>query len=483
MKYVSTRGSCPPVSFQEAVLTGLAPDGGLYVPQQIPSVTKEQLQSWVGLTYPLLAEKVVRLFITEEELSSLQLRGKRERQVYSFNLSIDIIKDCFSSFSHPDIVPLQQVGPYNIMEMWHGPTGAFKDLAFVLFARFVDHFLKRQGKRSVALIGTLGDTGSAAISAFKGTDHVFVICLYPKHSISKLQRLQMTTVSAANILNISCESASDDFDGMLKNIFNDKDFSSKYNLLWVNSPNIGRIVCHTVHHIYTYLKMCPSCDREVNFFIPSGALADSTSAYLSYLMGVPIQVTSVVNENDFFYHCLTEGVLRRPVKVVKTYSCAMDTMFPHNVERILYLLSQGDSKMIHSIMEEYDNTGIAHIPLSILEATVGRIKCERISQKESFSVAQHVWKEYQYTLCPHTAVAVAEVAKQQLPSESLSRSVCLATASAAKFQEFLHHLSIPVPTHPSVEGLEEKEEHYKEMKEGENWEEKLRHTIMELNIT
>ena len=376
------------------------------------------------------------------------------------------------------------MGPYNIMELWHGPTGAFKDLAFQPFARLVNYFLKKSNKKGIALIGTLGDTGCAAISAFKESDNAKVICLYPKYSISKLQRMQMTTVQSPNILNFSCETDTDDFDGVIVNAMKDKDLAGNCNLLWVNSPNVGRIVCHTVHHIYTYLQLCPSCDEEVVYYIPSGALADTTSAFQTSLMGTPIKIVSTVNENDFFHRVFNEKMLIRPLSVVKTYSCAMDTVFPHNVERVLHMLSGGDGGLIGSIMKDYYKEGRAVIPQSLLDAASagnGRLRSMRVEQEEAFEIAKSVWGEYGYQLCPHTAVAVAGKDKdRKRKDESGSLSVCLATATAAKFQEFLSHLSIPVPKHPCVEGLAEKEEVYSEMKKGEDWEQKLRQAIIDM---
>ena len=404
-------------------------------------------------------------------------------KIFYIYFFLDLLKGSFSaSFHHPDIAPLKRVGHYNIMELWHGATGAFKDLAFVPFARFIDHFLRKRNKKGIALIGTLGDTGCAAISAFKELENTKVICLYPKYSVSKLQRLQMTTVKSPNILNISCETDTDNFDGIIVKLMRDREIASKYNLLWVNSPNVGRIVCHTVHHIYTYLQLCPSCDKTVTFYIPSGALADSASAYQTSLMGVPINVVSTVNENDFFFRLFNEKRLSRPLSVVKTYSCAMDTVFPHNVERILYLLSGRDGPLINSIMKEYYTNGCVAIPQSILDAAstgTSRIRSVRVGQDEGFAVAKRIWEEEGYQLCPHTAVALAGQDKDS--SEAAAISICLATATAAKFQEFLHHLSIPVPVHPCVEGLEGKEEIYREMKKGEDWEQLLMKAINDMH--
>ena len=403
--------------------------------------------------------------------------------IYSivFLILTDMVKDCFSSFHHPEIIPVIQIGPYNILEMWHGPTGAFKDLAFALFSHFVNHFLQKQGKKGTAIVSTLGDTGSAAIQAFKNSRKVNLIVLYPKHSISRLQRLQMTTVQSPNVRTFSCNNASDSFDNIIIDIFNDQTFAKKYNMLWVNSPNVGRVVCHTVHHIYTYLKLCPSCDNDVTFYIPSGALVDSTSAYLSQCMGIPIKVVSVVNENDFFHKCLTQGYLYKPLNVINTPSCSMDTVFPHNIERILFLLVKGDATLVKSIMEDYHSKGVAKIPQTILDVASKGIHTERVTQEEALSTAKMIWEKYHYIICPHTAVGVAGATKAD-PSFSLTPSVCLATATAAKFPDFVRLIgdNVPIPNHPCVDNLEGMTEYYQEMNQGENWEDILRETIVEL---
>ncbi|XP_041378736.1 threonine synthase-like 2 [Gigantopelta aegis] len=276
-------------------------------------------------------------------------------------------------------------------------------------------------------------TKTVEISANGELRKVNLIVLYPKHSISTLQRLQMTTVQSPNIRTFSCDNASDSFDNMIIDIFNDQNFAKKHNMLWVNSPNVGRLVCHTVHHIYTYLKLCPSCDNDVTFYIPSGALVDSTSAYLSQCMGVPVKVVSVVNENDFFHKCLTQGYLYKPLNVINTPSCSMDTVFPHNIERILFLLAKGDATLVKSIMEDYHSKGVAKIPQTILDVASKGIHTERITQEEALTTAKMIWEKYHYIhICPHTAVGVAGATKAD-PSFSLTLSVCLATATAAKF--------------------------------------------------
>ena len=363
--------------------------------------------------------------------------------------------------------------------MWHGPTGAFKDLAFVLFAQLINYFFKKQGKKGIALIGTLGDTGCSAIQAFKNATNVSTICLYPKHSISKLQRLQTTTTNSPNVLVFSCDTDSDEFDSVLMKVLADDKFAKEHNLTWVNSINVGRIICHTVHHIFTYLLMCPSCDQTVTFYIPSGALADSSSAYLAHCMGVPIKIVSVVNENDFFHNFFNSKSLIRPLRVVKTYSCAMDTVFPHNVERILYLLSKCDTSLVKRIMDKYYSTGRANVPDSLLEMATGSISSQKITQDKSFATAKYIWDTYQYVICPHTSLAVS--AHEMFPVDGLS--VCLATATPAKFREFLIHLDIPVPAHHSVDGLDEMKEIYKEMKQGENWEGILRAAIVKMSTS
>ena len=376
------------------------------------------------------------------------------------------------------------MGPYNIMELWHGPTGAFKDLAMTLFARLADHFLKVKNTRGVALVGTLGDTGSAAIHSFKETTNISLVILFPKDGCQRLQRLQMTTVQSPRLRMYACDCPSDEFDTAIMSVFADEEFSKSHNLLWLNGINTARFILQTVHYVYGYLQLCPSCDREVEFYIPSGGFANAAGGLQAQCIGLPIRIVPVVNENDAFYRCLETGRLERPLKVVKTFSCAMDTVFPHNVERVLYMLSGGDGGLIRSIMKDYYKEGHAVIPQSLLDAASagnGRLRSMRVEQEEAFEIAKSVWGAYGYQLCPHTAVGVAGKDKdRKRKDESGSLCVCLATATAAKFQEFLSHLSIPVPKHPCVEGLEEKEEVYSEMKKGEDWEQILKQAIIDM---
>ena len=365
--------------------------------------------------------------------------------------------------------------------MWHGPTGAFKDLAFAFFSRFVDHFLQKQGKKGTAIVGTLGDTGSAAIHSFKNSKNIRLIVLFPKHGVHKMQRLQMTTVQSPYLRLYACNCLSDDFDEPIMSVFADEEFAKRYTLLWCNGINVGRFIFQTIHYIYTYLQLCPKCDNNVTFYVPSGGFGNSAGGYQASCMGVPLKLVPIVNENDCFYTLLTEGLLQRPLEVINTHSCALDTLFPHNIERILFLLAKGDATLVKSIMEDYYSKGVAKIPQAILDVASKGIHTERITQEEALSTAKMIWEKYHYIICPHTAVGVAGATKAD-PSFSSTLSVCLATATAAKFPDFVHLIgdNVPIPSHPCVDNLKGMTEYYQEMNQGENWEDILRDTIVEL---
>jgi threonine synthase len=467
MKYISTRGDSLGVTFQSAILTGLAPDGGLYVPEHIPKVPVELLKSWSGLSYPQLAEKVVRLFISEDEIPSPDLT--------------DIVKDAFVSFHHPDVLPIKKVGPYSILEMWHGPTGAFKDLAFALLARFVDYFLTKQGKKGVALVGTLGDTGSAAIHAFKDMKNTRLIVLFPKDSCHRLQRLQMTTVQSPFLRLYACHCPSDEFDTPIMKAFSDKGFATSHNLIWLNGINTGRFICQTINYIYAYLQMSPDCTNKVTFYVPSGGFANAAGGYQAQCMGLPINIVSVVNENDSFHKFMQSGKWKRPMKVIATHSCALDTVFPHNVERILYMMSNGNGPLIKSIMDDYYSKGVAVLPQYLLDGAANSISSERVTQDEAFNTAKHIWDSYRYTLCPHSAVAVTALKKHMTTNSSDGHTaICMATATGAKFEDFVKLFCDVKTSHPCVEGLDGKKEAYHEFRNGQDWEDLLKQAISEL---
>ena len=396
-----------------------------------------------------------------------------------------VLTNCFASFGHPDIIPIRPVGKYNILEMWHGPTGALKDLSINIFTSLIDHFVGVQGQKAVGVVGTLGDTGAAAIYNSTGRENLRLVVLFPQNGVSKLQRLSMTTVSSPFLSLYECECSSDEFDTTIETVFEDRVFCKQYNLFSFNSTNIGRVLAHMLFYMYTYLKICPTCDREVTMYVPTGGLGNIAGGCMVRCMGLPIKLVATVNENDTVHQCFSEGILAKTSSAIKTHACAIDSISPVNIERVLYYLSECNCKIVKNIMLDFQAGKSAQLPQTLMDRNT-ILRTIRVPQADAISVAKQIWEEHRYILCPHTAVAVSAAAKdKELSSFDPTLAVCFATATPAKFPKFVCAIdqSAPIPTHPLLLGLEEKKEFYHTMKQGEYWETILKRAIEDIYKT
>ncbi len=371
------------------------------------------------------------------------------------------------------MLPIVSHGGYNIIEMWHGPSGSLKDFSLGLVTRFLNYFTKKHNIKAVGVVGTLGDTGCAAIQNCLGRDNMRLVVLYPENGVSKLQRLSMTTVSSPNIRVFGCECDGDEFEHDIKKVFNDHQFASSHHLLWLNSTNIGRILSHVIFHVYIYLKFSPQVDKEVGLYLPTGGTGNATGACIAHEMGLPIKIITAVNENDGLYKCFKDGVAQQQHEVIKTHACAIDTVMITNLERLLYIISGGDGQLIKQLMQEYDKGQKIALPDKIRVNNFTR--CVRVEQQAALEMAKTMWNRHQYMVCPHTSVAMAAAMIEREAGLYNEPSVCYSTATPAKFPEFVRSVDLyaPIPSHQLTEGLEERLENKRIMKQGENWEELL----------
>ena len=367
------------------------------------------------------------------------------------------------------------IGGYNIMEMWHGSTGSMKDFALTIVTRFLNYLSRRDGFKGMGVVGTLGDTGCAAIHSCIGIDNIRLVVLYPADGVSEMQRLSMTTVDSPYIRVFECECVSDEFDSSIKAVFNDQQFADKNNLVWLNSCNICRVLASAVWHIHAYCQICPEFDRNIDIYLPTGGAGNAAGGVIVQQMGLPINIVLAVNENDAIHKCLSLGSLQQPPSIVKTHACALDSATIPNIERILYQTSHGNSVLVKELMEKFEQGLEVVIPADIQST---RIRSVRVEQHEALHVAKRLWNEHKYMICPHTAVGVAAVDR----SDNANTAVCYSTATSAKFANFIQAVDVtaPLTTHPLTLGLEGKVEHKHIMKVGENWTESLKHAIEEL---
>ena len=423
MRYISTRGKAPRLGFEEAMLAGLADDGGLYVPERWPAFSREDLAALAGEPYSEIACRVVKPFtgdaFTEDELRSM-------------------VHDAYERFGHEAKCPLVQIGAdLFLLELFHGPTLAFKDFAMQLVGRMFEAVLRRRGERIAVVGATSGDTGSAAIEAFRGSEFVDVFILYPHGRVSEIQRRQMTTPGDANVNAIAVDGHFDDCQALVKNMFNDADFRSEMRLSGVNSINWARIVAQIVYY-FASASALGSPGRKVAFTVPTGNFGDVFAGYAAKLMGLPIdRLVVATNQNDILHRALASGEYRKSA-VLKSISPSMDIQVSSNFERALFEAEGRNASSVGEYMDSLKSGGfsISRRALSRIRETFGSGRC---SEAETCSAIRSVYEETGEVVCPHTAVGI-KVAKEfeRRPGVPV---VALATAHPAKFPDAVEQAS------------------------------------------
>lgn len=417
MKYISTRGSAPPVSFREMLLAGLAPDGGLYLPQAYPRLPKEAIVGFAGRLYGEVAQAVLAPFVEGEiETSVLQA----------------MIKAAYANFRHKAIAPVTQLDSNLFgLELFHGPTLAFKDLAMQLLARFLDYVLKSRGERATIIGATSGDTGAAAIEAFRGLPNIDVFILYPHGRVSDVQRRQMTTAGAGNVHAIALEGTFDDAQACVKSMFSNKIFRNELNLCGVNSINLGRILFQAVYYFASAAALGAPF-RPLSFVVPTGNFGDIFAGWMAKRMGLPIdRLVIATNANDILARALATG--RYEVHEVRpTQSPSMDIQVSSNFERLLFETYGRDPAVLRGLMASLQQSrgfAIAPGPLKTIRSEFDAFSA---SETETAQEIRETWRETGYLADPHTAVGLCAARKAKAKG-STSPLVVLATAHPAKF--------------------------------------------------
>jgi threonine synthase len=417
MDYVSTRGQAPSLTFDGAMLAGLARDGGLYVPAEIPAWRPGEIAALAGLPYEEVAFRVMRPFVGGA-IPDDAFRGA--------------IDAAYAGFVHPARAPLVQLAPdHFLLELFHGPTLAFKDFAMQLIGCLFDHELARRG-RAVTIVGaTSGDTGAAAIEAFRGSDRVSVFILFPEGRISQVQRRQMTTPGEANIHALALSGDFDACQARLKDMFNDFAFRDAVSLAAVNSINWVRVLAQTVYY-FTAAVALGAPDRPIRFTVPTGNFGDIYAATIARRMGLPIESLVVAtNQNDILHRVLTTGdYTAEPVR--PSISPAMDIQVASNFERALYDAMGRDGAAVAQLMAALKATGGIAVPENARAALASVFASGRASEAETQATIARIHAETGMLICPHTAVGVKVAAEQP---KSAAPMVTLATAHPAKFPD------------------------------------------------
>ncbi|MCT8970344.1 threonine synthase [Microbaculum marinisediminis] len=418
MRYVSTRGQAPVLDFADVLLTGLAADGGLYVPETWPVMSKADIAALAGLSYPQVAERIIAPFVGDA-IAPAALRA--------------MIADAYAQFRHPAVAPLVQTGPNDwVLELFHGPTLAFKDVAMLLLARLMDHVLEERGARATIVGATSGDTGGAAIEAFRGRARTDVFILFPDGRVSDVQRRQMTTASEDNVHALALSGNFDDCQAIVKGLFNDSDFRRQVALSGVNSINWARIVAQVVYY-FTSAVALGAPHRPVGFTVPTGNFGDIFAGYVAARMGLPIdRLVIATNVNDILARTLETG--RYEVRsVLPTTSPSMDIQVSSNFERLLFETSGRDAGAVNRWMDGLKQSGSFTLDDATLSTIRRHFDAARTDEAECAATIKRVLDGAGYLADPHTAVGIAAARKVRI--DAGVPMITLSTAHPAKFPD------------------------------------------------
>ncbi len=434
MKYISTRGSAAALSFEDVVLTGLASDGGLYVPERLPQFSAQDMAGMAGMSYTELAFVIMQPFVAGE-IPDTDLRR--------------IIDKAYASFRHPAIAPLVQTNRAEwVLELFQGPTLAFKDFALQFLGHLLDYLLAKRSQRGVVMGATSGDTGSAAIEGCRNCANLEIFILHPHQRISEVQRRQMTSVIAPNVHNLAIEGDFDDCQNAVKASFRDQSFMPDgLPLIAVNSINWARIMAQIVYYFYSALAL-GAPHRAMVYSVPTGNFGDIYAGYLASKMGLPIeQLIIATNSNDILHRCISRNDHSKQA-LQRSLSPSMDIMVSSNFERLLFDLYDRDGSEITRLMAEFAN-GAMTLDESALHSARALFSSYSLDDAAMLKVIRQVYAESEYLLDPHTAIGVA--AARALRTETQSPVICLATAHPAKFPEAIHaampNVSPALPLH------------------------------------
>lgn len=447
-RYISTRGEAPELGFCDVMLTGLARDGGLYVPATWPQLPTETIAGFFGRPYWEVAVDVIRPF-AGGEISDAEL-GRMANEAYA-------------TFRHPAVVPLRQMSPHQfVLELFHGPTLAFKDVAMQLISRLMDHVLEKRGQRTTIVVATSGDTGGAAIEAFAGLENVDLIVLFPHGRISEVQQRMMTTIGAANVHALAIQGTFDDCQALVKGMFNNHRFRDATSLSGVNSINWARIVAQVVYY-FTSAVAVGAPARAVDFVVPTGNFGDIFAGYVAKRMGLPVRTLRIAaNVNDILARTLKTGIYEVR-EVHATASPSMDIQISSNFERLLFEASRRDAAGVRRLMESLKQSGRFVLPDATLAAIREEFDAGRADETETAAAIRAAWREAGELVDPHTAVALAVADRDT--TDTRVPSIVLSTAHPAKFPDAVEAACGQRPQLPAwLDGLMTRSEHMTVMK-------------------
>ena len=426
MKFISTRGQTGPKSFSEAVAIGLAPDGGLFLPESLPDISGE-LPRWEKLGYAELCFEFLRRFATD--IDPAVLRG--------------LVEKSYRTFSHPEIAPLKKLDDRTyVLELFHGPTLAFKDFALQLLGNLYEHQCAQSGRSINVLGATSGDTGAAAIHGLLGKPRTASFILYPEGRVSPLQERQMTCTGAANVHAIAVDGSFDDAQRVLKEIFSDQAFSAQHRLSAVNSINLARVMAQCVYYLYTWLRLRATDRDNIEFVVPTGNFGNVLAGWLLSQMGVPLRGFKVAtNQNDILHQLFTTGEYRTG-EVHASLAPSMDIQVASNFERFIYYAVGRDATKVREVMAQLKATGAYRFE----DFDRSSFSSSHATDVDIIGIIRRIHERHGYIVDPHTACAFQDLNPARV-------SVVLATAHPAKFPDAIRAAIGQAPTHPTLEAL------------------------------
>jgi threonine synthase len=419
MKFVSTRGNTKNIGFIDAVLMGLANDGGLLVPEKIPQIPADKLKAMEQFTYQELAYEIISYYV-DGEIPENELKK--------------LIEKSYSTFRDPEVTPVKKVKEnMYVLELFHGPTFAFKDVALQFLGNLYSYISKTTGETINILGATSGDTGASAIEGVRGKEGIRICILHPDGKVSKVQELQMTTVHDKNVLNLAIRGTFDDGQRIIKELFGDLDFKDQYHLRAINSINFARILAQTVYYFYAYFQVAKEKEvKKVNFSVPTGNFGDIFAGYLAKRMGLPVDKLIVAtNENNILETFIQDGVYK-PGEFRSTYSPSMDIQVASNFERYLYYLLDEKPNEVSAFMDQFKSDGKIVVDSELLRQVKADFAAHGVLGKECLQTISKYYAETNYLLDPHTACGVAAY---EACNQGAEICVTLATAHPAKFNE------------------------------------------------
>ena len=415
MKYISTRNNKKTFEFKDVFIKGLADDGGLFIPESLRKYSETEISSFKNLEYNDLAKKIISTFIgdfmSENDLSN-------------------IIDKSYSVFRKKNVVNLIKVGDRSVLELFHGPTLAFKDVAMQLLGNFYEYYLNNENQKINIVVATSGDTGAAAIDAIKGKKNVNIFVLHPHNRVSSVQRKLMTTGKDQNVFNIAINGNFDDCQNLVKSMFADKNFSNEINMSGVNSINWARIIAQSVYYFYSYF-LIEDKDEPINFSVPTGNFGDVYAGYLAKKMGLPINKLIVAtNQNDILHRAISKGSYEVE-KVAETISPSMDIQIASNFERLIYDLNNGDDSLTAKAMNDIKEKGKYLIDQEKLDKISTNFLSAKMSEDEVLKTIELVYKKFDVVLDPHSAIGYGAFDKVNISGNN----IVLATAHPCKFPD------------------------------------------------